>query len=114
MRILLASMAAALVTFALVPAASADPAADVKTAYAAWDEAFNKGDANAVAAFYTDDAVFLPATHDVIKGPSGVENFFAPLFTARRASNLNAASDRLLEGAMPSARPVHRGHCSTI
>ena len=80
MRVLLASIAAALVTFALVPAAFADPAADVKAAYAAWDEAFNKGDAKAVAAFYTDDAVFLPATHDVIKGPSGVENFFAPLF----------------------------------
>ena len=27
-----------------------------------------------------EDAVFLPATHDVIKGPAGVEKFFAGLF----------------------------------
>jgi uncharacterized protein (TIGR02246 family) len=54
--------------------------ADVKAAYAAWDAAFNKGDAAAVAAFYTDDALFLPGSHDVIKGPAGVESFFAGLF----------------------------------
>ena len=35
------------------------------------------GDAKALAAFYTDDTVFLPATHDVITGPEGVEKFFA-------------------------------------
>ncbi|MEZ2126831.1 MULTISPECIES: SgcJ/EcaC family oxidoreductase [unclassified Sinorhizobium] len=66
--------------FAFVPA-KAGPADDqVKAAYSAWDEAFNKGDAKAVAAFYTDDAIFLPATHDVIKGPDGVEKFFGSLF----------------------------------
>lgn len=65
--------------FALTPA-KADAAADVKAAYAAWDAAFNKADAKAIAAFYTDDAVFLPATHDVIKGPAGVEKFFGGLF----------------------------------
>lgn len=54
--------------------------AEVKAAYAAWDAAFSKGDAKAVAAFYTADAVFLPPTHDVIKGPAGVETFFAGLF----------------------------------
>ena len=53
---------------------------EVNAAYAAWDEAFNKGDAKAVASFYAEDAVFLPATHDVIEGPAGVEKFFAGLF----------------------------------
>jgi ketosteroid isomerase-like protein len=57
--------------------AVADPAADVKAAYAAWDAAFNEGAAAKVAAAYADDATFLPATHDVIKGPAGVEDFFA-------------------------------------
>jgi uncharacterized protein (TIGR02246 family) len=56
------------------------PEADVKAAYAAWDAAFNQGDAKAVAAFYTEDALFLPGSHDVIKGPAGVEAFFAGLF----------------------------------
>jgi hypothetical protein len=56
--------------------AKADPADEVKAAFSAWDAAFNDADAKAVAAFYTDDAIFLPAIHDVIKGPAGVEKFF--------------------------------------
>jgi len=60
-------------------AASADD--DVKAAYAAWDAAFNKADAKEVAAFYADDAVFLPPNHEVIRGPSGVETFFTGLFS---------------------------------
>lgn len=52
----------------------------VKAAYAAWDDAFNKGDAKAIAAFYTDNATFLPATHDVVQGPGGVEKFFEGIF----------------------------------
>ena len=59
-------------------AASTDE--QVVAAYAAWDQAFNTGDASKVAAFYTDDAVFLPPTHDVVEGPAGVEKFFAGLF----------------------------------
>ena len=48
--------------------AMAEPADEVKAAYSAWDEAFNRADAKAVAALYVADAIFLPATHDVIKG----------------------------------------------
>jgi hypothetical protein len=44
---------------------------EVTAAYAAWDEAFNAGDAGAVAGAYAEDALFLPATHDVIEGPGG-------------------------------------------
>lgn len=65
---------------ALPLAAGAASAEDeVVSAYQAWDAALNSGDAKAVAAFYTEDAVFLPATHDVVEGPSGVEKFFAPM-----------------------------------
>jgi uncharacterized protein (TIGR02246 family) len=60
--------------------AFADTKGDVTAAYQAWDAAFNAGDAKAVSAFYAEDAVFLPATHDVINGPAGVEKFFAGLF----------------------------------
>lgn len=77
----LTSMSAAMcVCLLAATAAFADPADDVRTAYAAWDEAFNAGDAKAVAALYGQDALFLPATHDVIKGPEGVEEFFSGLF----------------------------------
>ena len=55
------------------------PAQSGTAAYQAWDAAFATGDAKAIAAFYTDDATFLPPTHDVIEGPAGVEKFFAGL-----------------------------------
>lgn len=72
-----------LIAAIFTPPASAASAKDqVATAYAAWDQAFGTGDAAKVAAFYTDDAVFLPPTHDVIEGPAGVEKFFAGLFGA--------------------------------
>jgi ketosteroid isomerase-like protein len=61
--------------------ASADMKSDVTAAYGAWDAAFNKGDAKAVAAFYAADAKYLPADHTCIQGPADVEKFFAGLFS---------------------------------
>jgi ketosteroid isomerase-like protein len=52
----------------------------VKNAYSAWDAAFNKKDAEAIAAFYADDAYFLPPTHKIIEGPKAVGEFFSGLF----------------------------------
>ena len=72
-------IALAVFTFAMTPT-KADTTEDVKAAYSAWDAAFNKADAKGLAAMYTEDAIFLPATHDVIKGPAGVEKFFAGIF----------------------------------
>jgi uncharacterized protein (TIGR02246 family) len=54
----------------------------VKSAYAAWDAAFNEQDAKTLAGFYTDDAYMLPPTHKVIKGHSGLQEFFAGLFSS--------------------------------
>ena len=71
--------AAVLVIFTTLIGAGASLAASaedsVKAAYSAWDAAFNKGDAGAVAALYSDDALFLPPSHEVIKGPAGVQKF---------------------------------------
>ncbi|HET6470045.1 MAG TPA: SgcJ/EcaC family oxidoreductase [Geminicoccaceae bacterium] len=61
-------------------ARAASPEEDVKAAYATFNEAFNRGDAAAVAASYTEDAIFLPATHDVVEGPAKVQEFFAGMF----------------------------------
>lgn len=80
MRSSMIGAAAALLLFTPVPSL-ADAAEDaVKSAYAAWDDAFNKADANALAGTYDAEAVFLPATHDVINGREQVEAFFAGLF----------------------------------
>ena len=70
--------AAALVVTAV--AAVAGPADDqVASAFTAWNAAFNKGDAKGVAAFYTSDAMVLPASHDIVNSPADIEKFFAGL-----------------------------------
>lgn len=78
-RLLTAMVAGLCISLMALTPAKADPAGDVTAAYSAWDAAFNKADAKAVAAFYTQDAIFLPATHEVITGPAGVEKFFGAL-----------------------------------
>ncbi|MDF0518939.1 DUF4440 domain-containing protein [Bradyrhizobium yuanmingense] len=55
---------------------------DIAAAYAAWDSAFNKADAKAIAATYVSDAKLLPPTHQVISGPAEIESFFAGLFSS--------------------------------
>jgi uncharacterized protein (TIGR02246 family) len=81
---------------ALTPA-KADPADDVKAAYSAWDAAFNEADAKAIAAFYTEDAIFLPVTHEVVMGPGGVEKFFDGIFgmgaTGHKLELIDAQAD---------------------
>lgn len=61
------------------PAGSLDDLA--ASEYKAFNEAFNKGDAKAVAAQYATGALILPATHDIIIG-DGIEKFFAAFFAA--------------------------------
>ena len=66
----------------LAPLTSLDVRAEITAAYAAWDSAFNKADAKAVAAAYVSNAKVLPPTHEVISGPAEIENFFAGLFSS--------------------------------
>jgi ketosteroid isomerase-like protein len=84
MRTLLPAAILVLVTGLLAPitTSAASLQEQVSAAYAAWDAAFNKGDPKAVAAFYTEDAVLLPPTHEVLKGPAEIAKFFAGLFGA--------------------------------
>ena len=42
----------------------------------AWTAAFNKGDAAAVAATYTEDAYVLPPGAEMVKGRTGIEAFW--------------------------------------
>jgi uncharacterized protein (TIGR02246 family) len=79
--------------------ALADTATDVKAVYAAWDAAFNKGDAQAVAALYTDDAILLPPSHVVIKGRADVEKFASGLFEIGMASHQLELIEVTVDGA---------------
>jgi uncharacterized protein (TIGR02246 family) len=80
-RLILALSAVVLMLAGAPHAAVADEFEEqVKSAYSAWDAAFNKKDADAVAALYADDAYLLPPTHKVIEGQKGVAEFFSGLF----------------------------------
>ena len=99
LRILMVAFASALTLVSY----AATPNEEIKAAYAAWDNAFGKADAKAIAAFYADDTVFLPSSHEVIRGPAGVEKFFASLFamgvTGHKLDLIEARGDgKLLYG----------------
>jgi uncharacterized protein (TIGR02246 family) len=54
----------------------------LKTNNDTWNAAFNRGDAAAVAALYTEDATVLPHTHDVINGQSKIQEFWTSVIGA--------------------------------
>lgn len=58
-------------------------------ALAAWNEAFNHGDAGAVAALYAAEARFLPASHQIVLGPAAIEAFFRPMLAAGVTNHTN-------------------------
>jgi ketosteroid isomerase-like protein len=82
------------------PGLAGSPEEDVKAAYAAWDAAFAKADPKAISAFYTDDALLMPPSHEVIRGPAGVEKFFTGVFgvggTAHKLDLIEARADGTL------------------
>lgn len=48
----------------------------IETANAQWTAAFNRGDATAVAALYTDDATVMPPESEMIRGRQGIREFW--------------------------------------
>jgi ketosteroid isomerase-like protein len=76
MRFFHASLfALCLLTVAPAGSVAADVKSDVTAAYAAWDAAFNKGDAKAVSAAYLPSAKLMPPTHEVASGSAAIEKF---------------------------------------
>jgi uncharacterized protein (TIGR02246 family) len=57
------------------PAAAQDKAT-IEKLNDAWTAAFNKGDAAAVAAMYTEDAYVLPPGAEMVKGHTAIEAFW--------------------------------------
>jgi ketosteroid isomerase-like protein len=80
-------------------------------AYEAWNEAFNRGDAGAVAALYTENAKLLPPTHQVVEGQRAIEAFWDGLLragvTGHRLELIAAEGDQ--RGAVGAARWSARG-----
>ena len=57
-------------------AALAQDKATIEKLNDAWVAAFNKGDAQAVAAMYAEDAYVLPPGSDIVKGRAAIEAFW--------------------------------------
>lgn len=53
----------------------------------AYDVAFNRGDAKALAALYADDAHIYPPNHPVVKGRAAVETYWKGMFAASGDKN---------------------------
>jgi uncharacterized protein (TIGR02246 family) len=60
----------------VVGPAAAQSKATIQKADDKWSEAFNKGDAAALAAMYTEDAYVLPPGAEIIKGRSAIGAFW--------------------------------------
>lgn len=98
MRLIEASaLVLCLLTAAPAVALAADAKTDVEKAYAAFNAAFNKQDAKAVATHYVRSAKVLPPTHEVVSGPAEIEKFFAGFFangvTGHKLEVIDAGGD---------------------
>ncbi|NIO13634.1 MAG: DUF4440 domain-containing protein [Xanthomonadales bacterium] len=67
----LLALAAAL-TLAASPASAGKDASDLAARAAAWQKAFNAGDADAIAALYTEDGMRLPYEAPIVVGRAAV------------------------------------------
>jgi uncharacterized protein (TIGR02246 family) len=72
LRIMLLGVCLSLAT----SAALAQDKATIEKLNNAWVVAFNKGDAQAVAAMYAEDAYVLPSGSDIVKGRAAIEAFW--------------------------------------
>lgn len=68
-----------------------DAAADeatIRAATAHWIDAFNAGDADAIAAMYTDDAVLMPSDSASLKGKAAIREYLVKAIAATKAAGL--------------------------
>src|SRR5258708_25613759 len=76
------------ITFSTIPAvraAETDPKiAEITKTAEAFVEAFHKGDAKAIAAFWTPDGDFINENSRVLKGRQAIDDSFAQLFAANK------------------------------
>jgi len=76
--------------------AATDAEAAIRAAEPGFIRAFNAGDADAVARYYSDDAVFLAPNAPIAKGMSGVRDAFRAFLTAMHPT-LSFTPDRIVQ-----------------
>jgi len=81
--------------------AKADPArAAIEKQNAAFSAAFARGDAAALAAAYTDDAIVLPPDAEMVRGKAGIEALWKGLISAGAKSLALTTVDVQSSGAL--------------
>ena len=73
-----------------------DAEAAIRAAEPGFIRAFNAGDADAVARYYSDDAVFLAPNAPIAKGMSGVRDAFRAFLTSMHPT-LSFTPDRIVQ-----------------
>lgn len=75
-----------------------DETENVARASAAWDAAFNAGDAAALAARYDEDATSMPPNLPTLSGRANIEADVAAFFAAHVAEHHTRDADRRVSG----------------
>ncbi len=73
-----------------------------------WGAAFNKGDAAAVAAMYTEDAYVMPAGSPMVKGQTDIKNFWSAAM--QQLSDVKCSATDVMPIGRSGAREV--GTCA--
>jgi uncharacterized protein (TIGR02246 family) len=84
--------------------ASAQDKATIQKLNDAWTAAFNKGDAAAVAAMYTEDAYLLPPGAEMVRGRAAIEAFWRQ--AARQLGDAKLATIDVLPLGLQAAREI--------
>jgi ketosteroid isomerase-like protein len=85
-------LAAGLIALAACAPKAPDTAADeaaLKAEPGAWMDAYNAGNADAVANLYTEDAVLMPPGTAAITGPAAIKDFIASDIPTSKAAGLS-------------------------
>ncbi|HYM26609.1 MAG TPA: DUF4440 domain-containing protein [Steroidobacteraceae bacterium] len=119
-RAVIGTGAAFLATVLLVPAAAADPpevsaaaAAAISDANAQWLPAMKRGDVAAIVAPYADDALFVTARGDTIRGRAAI----AELYRQRLAAIAGVVAGDLVSDGRVAATPelvYEWGHAALV
>lgn len=72
-------------TAGIAQAASADEAA-IRAQAAAWEKAYNAGDAKGVAAQYAEDAMLMPPGAAAVKGRAAIQDYFTKDVASSKAA----------------------------
>jgi len=111
----IALLAAGVLWFAAVPIAmAADDAATIKANTEAWFKAFNAGNADAVAASYTDDAVVMAPGSPPASGKAAIKQLVAKEMAGAKSGGVTLAQSKINDVGIKGDMAWHAGTYSVM